>query len=74
MDIFVSSFLCFSMPLFFFGWFLNDQGDEIHNSGNSAVPLFILDFSRVTSTLPLLSGGGFIPAHQVLGRDRRKCC
>lgn len=78
MDIFVSAFLYLSMPLFFFFFLLlhsiNDQADETHNSGNSGVPLFIVDFSCVTSTRPLLSGGGFIPAHQVLGRDRRKCC
>lgn len=76
MDIFVSAFLYLSMPLFFFLLLLvlNDQADETHNSGNSGVPLFIVDFSRVTSTRPLLSSGRFIPAHQVLGRDRRKCC
>lgn len=72
MDIFVSAFLCLSIPLLYFCQFLNDQADETHNSATSSPPLFIVDFSRVTRMLPLLSSGGFIPAHQVLGRDRRK--
>lgn len=61
-------------PPFHFSQVPNVQADERQSNRGSGTLLFVVDFSRVTRTRPLLSGAGFIPARQVVGRDRRKCC
>lgn len=50
------------------------QADENQNSCNSNVSLFIVDFCYGTRAFSLWNGGWFISTHQVLGRDRGKCC